>query len=561
MRRVGFSILLVVACSQAPDASSPDGGTIVGPPSWIGLAGDRAPPLPPQSLGASNHFVTAEACGQCHSAGTAVLRDAKGRDVAPVSQWRGTMMAHAARDPFYLATFAQELAHRPGATRAIESLCARCHAPAAVFDLEADGDHLSFASLTSGTGKVPELARDGVTCSLCHQIQPDGLGAPTTYDGAFVIKDERRIFGPHANPQVGPMQTFVSYTPTEASHMGQSALCATCHTVVTKALDANGKPVGPEFVEQGAYLEWRASDYRTEAPAGVRAASCQSCHVPPIDEDGSPIVSVLSLFPATGLGPRAPIGRHVFVGGNAEMLRVIGDARDWVGTLAPQPALDAQVARSEALLRSGVALSITSATASALTVRVENRSGHKFPTGYPSRRAWLHVVAKDAGGVRFESGRWDEYGRIVDAAGAPLDGRDQVRLHRDVVRSASEAQIWELVPGDAKGRPARSLLDAVAPLKDDRILPHGFVAGLGVLVPPVGTEGDANFGASDDVTFAYGALPKGATITVELLYQSTRPSELENLAGEPTPFGRRFLDLVAKRIAPVVIASTSTTVP
>lgn len=562
MRRAsGWIALFVVACSQAPDPSSDAGVGPVGPPTWVGLAGDRAPPLPPQSVGGSNHFLTAEACAQCHSAGTGVLRDTKGRDVAPLSQWRGTMMAHAARDPFYLATFSQELAHRPGATRAVESLCARCHAPGAVFDLEADGDHLSFATLTSGTGKVPELARDGVNCSLCHQIQPDGLGSFASFDGAFVIKDERRIFGPHANPQIGPMQTFVSYTPTEAPHPLQSSLCATCHTVITKALDPNGKPVGPDFVEQGAYLEWRASDFRTEGTPGPKAASCQSCHIPTSDEDGAPISSVLALYPTSGLGARSPIGRHVFVGGNSQMLRVIGDERDWVGTIAPQAALDAQVARTEKNLQAGAGVTITSAGKTQAVVRVENRTGHKFPTGYPSRRAWLHVKVTAFGQVKFESGRWDTYGRIVDANGAPIDGRDQVRLHRDVVRTSSEAQIYELVPGDSKNRPARSLLDASAVLKDDRLLPRGFYPPAGALVAPVGTADDANFGATDDVTFVYGDGSSGGRVDVELCFQSVRPSELENLAGEPTPMSRRFLDMIAKRVAPVVIATATAPIP
>src|SRR5258708_40362333 len=40
-----------------------------------------------------------------------------------------------------------------------------------------------------------------------------------------------------------------------------------------------------------------------------------------------------------------------------------------------------------------------------MEVFVENLSGHKLPTAYPSRRVWLHVVVRDRNGQAvFESG-------------------------------------------------------------------------------------------------------------------------------------------------------------
>jgi hypothetical protein len=568
-RRLLALALLVAACgSDRNPMPGTDGGGTSGPPKWTALAGDRLGPLPAAAPGQSTRFITSEQCAQCHTAqAPSVLSDAKGRDVSPYGTWRGTMMAHAARDPYYLAQFSGELVTRPAARDTVETTCTVCHEPAAAKDLEVDAMHVGFTGLTTVTSPDMNLARDGVTCSLCHQIQEQGLGTPQSFDAKYVVGPDRRIFGPHMNPLQTPMQMFVGYTPVEAKHVTESKLCSTCHTVITKPLDAQGKPAGADFVEQAPYLEWLNSDFRTEGTPGPKQASCQGCHMPTQDDDGAAITTVLSKRPLSGLSPRSPIGRHLFLGANSQLLSVLADDPTQAGTLVPADELRGHAARAEANLRAAAKVDIVRATRSGDTaqidVRVENRSGHKFPTGYPSRRAWLHVRVLDGTRVVFESGRVDAWGRIVSGTGAPLDGIDMVRNHRDVVSSDTEVQVWESVPGTAQGKVARSLFDAVRYLKDDRLLPAGYSKAYAYapLTDPIGAESDPNFGSSDVVTFRVAGAPAKARVEVELLFQSVRPGELDGLAERPTPAGLAFLDRIAKRMAPTVVGTAATEVP
>ncbi len=48
-----------------------------------------------------------------------------------------------------------------------------------------------------------------------------------------------------------------------------------------------------------------------------------------------------------------------------------------------------------------------------IDVLVENLTGHKLPTAYPSRRVWLHVAIHDRNGLTvFESGALNPDGSI-----------------------------------------------------------------------------------------------------------------------------------------------------
>ena len=59
-----------------------------------------------------------------------------------------------------------------------------------------------------------------------------------------------------------------------------------------------------------------------------------------------------------------------------------------------------------------------------MCIRDRNLAGHKFPTGHPYRRAWLHVRVSDpAGRVLFESGKCILCGicvKLTEMASEPL---------------------------------------------------------------------------------------------------------------------------------------------
>jgi hypothetical protein len=559
---------------ETPSGGSPtrdagEGGTprSTAPPTWLDVPGERLPPLPRASTAETAQFVTSDRCTPCHTANDGpALRDARGRDISPGGRWRASLMAQAARDPFYLAAFAAELDARPRATVAIERTCTRCHAPAASV---ATG-HVRFDDLVKADGFEATLARDGVNCSLCHQIEERGLGSPRSFTGGFTVGDQRLLYGPHASPETAPMQTFVNFTPTYSAHVTKSALCASCHTVITRALDANGTPVGPDFAEQATYLEWQNSAFRDEGELTEHSTSCQGCHMPTVDEDGNALRSVLATRPPTLL-PRSPLGRHEFAGGNAYVLELFAADTAYFGTFVKAEDFAAQAALATQMLTKAAKVSVLRAArvggALEVVVRVDNTSGHRFPTGYPSRRAVIELRVFDANErLVFGSGRLDAHGRLVDAAGGVLESMDSPLPHRDVIERDDEVQVYESVPADDSGGVAHSLLSATGYSKDNRLLPRGHspTHANALLAGPVGVGADPSFVAgSDEVTYRIANAPLGPLrVALRLLYQPVRPTEIEALAKRPSPAARRFFDMVAKKPPTAfVVASLEARVP
>ena len=411
-------------------------------------------------------FQTSDRCIACHVG----LITPSGQDVSIGSDWRSSIMANSSRDPYWQASVRRESIDHPESRRAIEDECSICHMPMVRFEAQAKGQKGEVFSHLPLDSDSDKQAADGVSCSVCHQIGKEKLGTRESFNGGFVIDKPGRD---GARPEYGPFdiekgQTRImqsstgGFQPNNRKHIQQSELCATCHTLYTKALGPGGKELAV-FPEQMPYPEWLHSDFKDKE-------SCQSCHMPVVKEPVR-ITRVLGV-------PREGLSRHVFVAANFFMQRMLNRYRDDLSVVAPPEELTAAAERTVNFLREKtVKLSVGAPEVRAGRVEadvfVENLSGHKFPTAYPSRRAWLHVTIRDsAHQVVFESG-------ALRADGA-IEGNDndvdptRFEPHYTEIRSTDQVQIYEPILKDQDGHVTTALLSAVGYLKDNRLLPRGF---------------------------------------------------------------------------------------
>jgi hypothetical protein len=485
-------------------------------------------------------FQTADNCMACHNG----LMTAAGEDVSIGSSWRASMMANSARDPYWQAAVRREVIDHPGARAEIENECARCHMPMASTDAQTKGRRAEiFAHLPIGETATPEalLGADGVSCTACHQIQPDGLGTRSSFTGGFVIdttigSGDRPIFGPYRVDagRTTIMRSATGFTPTEGAHIQQSEMCATCHTLYTKALGPNNEIVG-ELPEQVPYLEWQHSAYRTER-------SCQSCHMPVVDGPIR-IASVMG-------EPRPSLARHGFRGGNFFMMRMLNRYRTELGVQAPPEELDAAARETVQHLQSDTAtVTVQRARRDGnrleIDVAVQNLAGHKLPTGYPSRRVWLHVVVREGSGrVVFESGRIAPSG-LIEGNDNDADPT-KYEPHYTEIRDSAEVQIYEAVMADSTGALTTGLLSAVRFVKDNRLLPRGFdkaTAASDIAVQGAAAHDDDFSGSGDTIRYSVDISGETGPFTTEvaLRFQPIAFRWARNLDSYDAPETRRFV--------------------
>ncbi|HEX9944256.1 MAG TPA: hypothetical protein VGG03_19770 [Thermoanaerobaculia bacterium] len=463
--------------------------------------------------------------------------------------------------------------------------------------------------------KYGSLARDGVSCTTCHHVEIDEkTPIGHTFTGDFRVGVPEVIHGPFSGPQQVPMDHTLGAKPMEYPLIRSSKLCGSCHSVVLPVFDGDNPWVRPGekkpevIIEQATYPEWVFSDFRD---AGVTPQSCQDCHMatkhpglPGTLEFKIASIQEASNMPQTenrrleseiDLEPRSPFARHTLVGLNVFFNLFAQQFPDVLGIRIQDPMLggrgvaplkttyDSMIQQADAATaKVGVTGLRLTAGQLVADVLVENLAGHKFPSGVGFRRAFLTFEVLDAAGDPiWISGRTAPTGELVDEAGRPIAGeffwksgcrpmtaaeqRNLFQPHYATITRQDQAQIYQELVKDPRGKLTTSFLSLADEVKDNRLLPRGWdpsielarQAGLGSpklsaedlvarVLPdlPDGKGGHVNDpwyepksrdglgGGGDALTYAVplaalgGVAPAGVRVT--LYYQSIPPFYLQD---------------------------------
>jgi hypothetical protein len=463
-------------------------------------------------------------CASCHGTYNAA--------VEPWHNWRGSLMAQAARDPFFFACMAIAEQDAPS----VGDICIRCHSP---------GGWQEGRSVDTSGDLLNAKDRHGVHCDFCHRMvdynyipgvspaQDVAVLAtisplPTQYANGQFINDPLPLMrGPYADAQA-------SHDFVESPFHREADVCGTCHDVSNPVYIRSG-PVDytlntfnlqhPDMdirnmlpIER-TYSEWSVSAY---AVAGVYApqfagdkpdgmvSTCQDCHMRDVTGKGANENTAPN---------RNDLPLHDLMGGNIFVTDIIAT---YYPDEVDQSQLDDAKSRAERMLGLAATLEVTPEDFGA-TVRVTNQTGHKLPSGYPEgRRIWLNVKGFNAAdSLVYESGAYD-------FPTAQLDLDD------------ATAKIYEIHPGLSLGlAPALGLPpgpsfhfvlnDTV--YHDNRIPPRGFTNANfdAIQSPPVHHHYDDGQ-YWDDTEYSMPAEVESVIVT--LYYQTTSKEYVEFLRNE-----------------------------
>ncbi|MFL5050343.1 MAG: hypothetical protein ACJ8D4_09555, partial [Xanthobacteraceae bacterium] len=372
-----------------------------------------------------------------------------------------------------------------------------------------------------------------------QELNPGLAGFAKTFTGSFLVGPPDQLYGLFQEPKKKSMKHAIGNDPEHNANVLSSELCGTCHTVHLPVLHRDQtighsyeQTTYPEWAFS-AYRTGSTPDGPLPFGAGAQAQSCQGCHMPNKDARGNPYRSKIAAiqeytnFPQAehalppadiDLPTRAGFAQHTLVGLNVFLLKMAWQFPDVLGIRRADPMLstmgiDSIPTSENAMLNqaanatAGITITEIGSAEGALKalVTVTNRVGHKFPSGVGFRRAFLQFSVLDKDNrTLWSSGRTNGMGVIVDHDGAPIAGElwwkddcsaridPDARIHQPhyaVITRQDQAQIYqELVstppnvaaptcgPGaKAEGQLTTSFLSICAKVKDNRLLPQGFL--------------------------------------------------------------------------------------
>lgn len=351
----------------------------------------------------------------------------------------------------------------------------------------APGDDLNVAS-----SDEPHYMRESALCGGCHVLAVPKI--PTGYAAGVAIPPE--------NPPW--------YTYPEA-----------CDAATQKTF--TGDPLTDPCValsyEQATYFEWVNSAFATTGANFDASKTCQGCHMPMIDATGSTHDAVVAQYEQynTVQVPSRTFRRHRVLGINLFVHEMYQQFADVLGITtvdatvpndagdptkqgfvthnllnAEQSIVDQATAQADGVGPNLPAASLeiisvnsTSKTVTA-SIKVTNNAGHKFPSGAGFRRAWIQMeVLDDGGNVIWASGQPNSWGALCNgpcnAAGDNLLASEfttdykQLQPHYETITSQDQVQIYEVREADDKGVLTSRTLSLFKGVKDNRILPRGYV--------------------------------------------------------------------------------------
>jgi hypothetical protein len=221
-------------------------------------------------------------------------------------------------------------------------------------------------------------------------------------------------------------------------------------------------------------------------------------------------------------------------------------------------ALDISKKRAEKTLQEAVLLDLSFKKPRSAVLRVTNKTGHKFPSGYEEgRRAWINAVFLDeSGNVLKEIGKYEERDDIIFGEAIKtmtLVDPEETRVYEILFAISDKlARKYKKQPGKS----FHSVLNDTV-IKDNRIPPEGFTnaAFREHLSQPVGAKyADGQYWNDFEVK-----LPRGCSkIIFKLMYESVSWEYIKFLVEEnkTDDWGRRLYDAWNKtgRCPPVVVA-------